>query len=283
MARLAGKVAMITGGTSGMGAVTARRFAAEGAQVVLTGRSEKRGQDLVEEIGANARFAAMEASDEDSIKGAVDFTMSEFGRLDCLFNNAGAVAHASRIEKISTEAFNEEMSALVGGPLFAMKHAIPIMRQQGGGSIINNASTAGHWTGHGPVLYSIAKAAVLHLTKVVAMQIAKSSIRVNSISPGCVATPMFSIGTDMTQEQSAASLPIIERELGKVVPLGRAGDGEDVASVLVFLASDESRYITAQDIAVDGGLTAGYTPEDSMEKFGGLHAALTAELEKMKA
>ncbi|MDP6688273.1 MAG: glucose 1-dehydrogenase [Alphaproteobacteria bacterium] len=281
MGRLTGKVAMITGGTSGMGAVTARRFAAEGARVVLTGRSEARGRAMADEIGADARFVAMEASDEGSIKQAVDFTVSEFGRLDCLFNNAGAVAHASRIENISTEAFNDEMSALVGGPLFAMKHAIPIMREQGGGSIVNNASTAGHWTGHGPVLYSIAKAAVLHLTKVVAMQIAKTSVRVNSISPGCVATPMFSIGTDMTQEQSAASLPIIERELGKIVPLGRAGDAEDVASILVFLASDESRYITAQDIAVDGGLIAGYTPEDSMEKFGGLHAELTAELAKM--
>ncbi len=283
MGRLAGKVAMITGGTSGMGAVTAQRFVAEGAQVVLTGRSEARGQALVEEIGGNARFIGMEASDEEQIKRAVDFTISEFGRLDCLFNNAGAVTHSSRIEKITTEQFDYEMSALVGGVLFAMKYAIPIMRQQGGGSIINNASTAGHRTGHGPVLYSIAKAAVLHLTRVVAMQIAATSIRVNSISPACVATPVFSLGTDMTQEQSAASMPIIERELAKIVPLGRAGESEDVAATLVFLASDESRYITAQDIAVDGGLIAGYTPAESLEKFGGLHAELTAELAKMNA
>ena len=281
MGRLAGKVAMITGGTSGMGAVTAQRFVAEGARVVLTGRSVARGEALAAEIGENARFIAMEASDEDQIKAAVDFTVDTFGRLDCLFNNAGAVTHSSRIEKITTDQFNYEMSALVGGVLFAMKHAIPIMRQQGGGAIINNASTAGHRTGHGPVLYSIAKAAVLHLTRVVALQIASTSIRVNSISPACVATPVFSLGTDMTQEQSAASLPIIERELAKIVPLGRAGASEDVAATLVFLASDESRYITAQDIAVDGGLIAGYTPAETMEKFGGLHAALTAELARM--
>jgi len=281
MGRLAGKVAMITGGTSGMGAVTARRFVAEGAQVVLTGRSAARGKAAAAEIGENARFIAMDAGIEDQIKGAVDFTMESFGRLDCLFNNAGAVTHSSRIENITTNQFEYEMSALVGGPLFAMKHAIPIMRQQGGGAIINNASTAGHRTGHGPVLYSIAKAAVLHLTRVVALQIASTSIRVNSISPGCVATPIFSLGTDMTQEQSAASLPIIERELAEIVPLGRAGTPADVASTLVFLASDESRYITAQDIAVDGGLIAGYTPVETMEKFGGMHAALQAELEKM--
>ncbi|HJM91227.1 MAG: SDR family oxidoreductase [Alphaproteobacteria bacterium] len=280
--RLAGKVAMITGGTSGMGAVTAQRFVAKGAQVVLTGRSEARGQALVEEIGANARFIRMEASDEEQIKGAVDFTISEFGHLDCLFNNAGAVTHSSRIEKITTEQFDYEMAALVGGVLFAMKHAIPIMREQGAGSIINNASTAGHRTGHGPILYSIAKAAVLHLTRVVAMQNASTSIRVNSISPACVATPAFSLGTAMTQEQSAASMPIIERELSKIVPLGRAGESEDVAAMLVFLASDESRYITAQDIAVDGGLIAGYTPIESLDKFGGLHAELTVELAKMK-
>ncbi len=281
MGRLAGKVAMITGGTSGMGAVTAQRFVAEGAQVVLTGRSAARGKATVEEIGENARFIAMDAGIEEQIKGAVDFTMESFGRLDCLFNNAGAVTHSSRIEKITTPQFEYEMSALVGGPLFAMKHVIPIMRQQGGGSIINNASTAGHRTGHGPVLYSIAKAAVLHLTRVVALQIASTSIRVNSISPACVATPIFSLGTDMTQEQSTASLPIIERELAKIAPLGRAGTPADVAATLVFLASDESHYITAQDIAVDGGLIAGFTPAETMEKFGGMHTALQAELAKM--
>ncbi|MBL6952576.1 MAG: glucose 1-dehydrogenase [Alphaproteobacteria bacterium] len=281
MGRLAGKVAMITGGTSGMGAVTARRFVAEGAQVVLTGRSVQRGEALAAEIGENVRFIAMEAGDEEQISQAVDFTVATFGRLDCLFNNAGAVTHSSRIEKISSDQFDYEMAALVGGPLFAMKYAIPIMRQQGGGAIINNASTAGHRTGHGPVLYSIAKAAVLHLTRVVALQIASTSIRVNSISPACVATPVFSLGTNMTQEQAAASMPIIERELAKIVPLGRTGTSEDVAAILVFLASDESRYITAQDIAVDGGLIAGYTPAETMEKFGGMHTALQAELARM--
>ena len=279
--RLAGKVAMITGGTSGMGAVTAQRFVAEGAQVVLTGRSEARGQALAREIGDNARFVPMEASNEDDIKGAVEFTISEFGRLDCLFNNAGSVTHSSRIEKITTEQFDYEMSALVGGVLFAMKHAIPIMRAQGAGSIVNNASTAGHRTGHGPVLYSIAKAAVLHLTRVVALQVASTSIRVNSISPGCVATPIFSLGTDMTQEQSAASLPIIEAELAKIAPLGRAGDPEDVAAAAVYLASDEGRYITAQDIAVDGGLIAGYTQGEMIDKFGGMRQALLDELAEM--
>ncbi|MDA1100893.1 MAG: glucose 1-dehydrogenase [Proteobacteria bacterium] len=281
MGRLAGKVAMITGGTSGMGAVTARRFVAEGARVVLTGRSVARGRAAAEDIGENARFIAMETGDEAQIKKAVDFTVETFGRLDCLFNNAGAVTHSSRIDKITTDQFNFEMSTLVGGPLFAMKHVMPIMRQQGGGAIINNASTAGHRTGHGPVLYSIAKAAVLHLTRVVALQVADTSIRINSISPGCVATPIFSLGTDMTQEQSAASLPIIESELAKIAPLGRAGSSEDVAAILVFLASDESRYITAQDIAVDGGLIAGYTPAETMEKFGGMYTALQAALTKM--
>jgi NAD(P)-dependent dehydrogenase (short-subunit alcohol dehydrogenase family) len=281
MGRLAGKVAMITGATSGMGAVTARRFVAEGAQVVLTGRSVARGEVAAAEIGENARFIAMDAGDEAQISRAVDFTFDTFGRLDCLFNNAGAVTHSSRIEKITTDQFEYEMAALVGGPLFAMKYAIPIMRQQGSGAIINNASTAGHRTGHGPVLYSIAKAAVLHLTRVVALQVASTSIRVNSISPGCVATPIFSLGTDMTQEQSAASLPIIEAELAKIAPLGRAGDPEDVAAAAVYLASDEGRYITAQDIAVDGGLIAGYTPADTMEKFGPMHTALQAELAKM--
>ncbi len=272
--RLAGKVAMVTGATSGMGAETARRFAAEGASVMLTGRSRERGEALAGEIGANARFVGMQAGEEDDIGAAVEQTVAEFGRLDCLFNNAGAITHQSRIDKVTRQEFDAEMSVLLGGVLFGIKHAVPVMKRQGGGSIINNASTAGHWTGHGPVLYSIAKAGVLHLTRVAAIQLASAGIRVNSISPGCVATPIFSIGTDLDHDQSMAAMPIIERELAKIVPLQRAGQPADVAATAVFLASDDSRYITAQDIAVDGGLIAGYSMADMTAKFGGLYNAL---------
>ena len=167
------------------------------------------------------------------------------------------------------------MAILLGGVLFGIKYAIPAMKAQGGGSIINNASTAGHRTGHGPVLYSVAKAGVLHLTRVAAIQLAKSRIRVNSISPGCVATPIFSIGTGLSQEQAMQGLPIIERELAKITPMQIAGEPEDVASTAVFLASDDSKYITAQDIAVDGGLIAGYTMDETMAKFGGMYRALS--------
>ncbi len=276
MSKLSGHVAMITGATSGMGAETARRFVAEGASVVLTGRSQERGQALAAELGEASRFIAMEAGDENQIKAAVDFTVAEFGRLDSLFNNAGAVTHESRIDKITKAEFDYEIAVLLGGVLFGIKHAVPIMKAQKSGSIINNASTAGHRTGHGPALYSIAKAAVLHLTRVAALQFASRGIRVNSISPGLIATPIFSIGTDLDREQSAAALPIIERELAKIAPLEDHGKPEDIAATALFLASDDSRFITAQDIVVDGGLVAGYTTAESLEKFGGLHAALTA-------
>lgn len=278
MSRLAGKVAVITGATSGMGAVTARRFIAEGAKVVITGRSKERGEKLAKELGGNARFARMEASDEQSIRAAIDFAAAEFGGLDCLFNNAGAVTHQARIDKVTKAEFDYEMSALLGSTLFGIKHAIPHMKKRGGGSIINNASTAGHRTGHGPALYSIAKAGVLHLTRVAAMQLAGTGIRVNSISPGAVATPIFSVGTEMSQEQAMQSISIIEAELAKIVPVKRAGDPEDVAAAAVYLASDESAYVTAQDLAVDGGLIAGYTMEEMFQKFGGLHKALSEKL-----
>ncbi|MDP6406504.1 MAG: glucose 1-dehydrogenase [Alphaproteobacteria bacterium] len=276
MSKLTDHVAMITGATSGMGAETARRFAAEGARVVLTGRSHARGRALAAEIGVQARFIAMEAGDEDQIKAAVDFTVAEFGRLDCLFNNAGAVTHESRIDKITRAEFDYEIGVLLGGVLFGIKHAVPVMKAQKSGSIINNASSAGHRAGHGPVLYSVAKAAVLHLTRVAALQLASHGIRVNSISPACIATPIFSIGTDLDYEQSVEALPIIERELAKIAPLQQAGKPKDIAATALFLASDDSRFITAQDIVVDGGLVAGYTTAESLEKFGGLHAALTA-------
>lgn len=278
MSRLAGKVAVITGATSGMGAVTARRFIAEGAKVVITGRSKERGEKLAKELGGNACFARMEASDEQSIRAAIDFAAAEFGGLDCLFNNAGAVTHQARIDKVTKAEFDYEMSALLGSTLFGIKHAIPHMKKRGGGSIINNASTAGHRTGHGPALYSIAKAGVLHLTRVAAMQLAGTGIRVNSISPGAVATPIFSVGTEMSQEQAMQSISIIEAELAKIVPVKRAGDPEDVAAAAVYLASDESAYVTAQDLAVDGGLIAGYTMEEMFQKFGGLHKALSEKL-----
>jgi len=276
MARLAGKVAMITGATSGMGTATAERFVAEGAQVVITGRSLERGAAIADRLGPNARFIAMDAGSEDDIKAAIDFTVAEFGRLDCLFNNAGAVTHQTRLEKITPAEFDHEMRVLLGGVLFGIKLAVPVMEQQGGGSIINNASTAGHFTGHGPVLYSIAKAGVLHLTRVAAIQLAERKIRVNSISPGAVATPIFSIGTSLDQQQSTEAMPIIERELAKTTPMKIAGEGADVAATALFLASDEAKYITAQDIAVDGGLIAGLTMEESAAKFGGVFQALSA-------
>ena len=243
--RLAGKVALITGATSGMGAVTARRFVGEGARVVVTGRSAERGGKLARELGANCRFIAMEAS---------------------------------RVDKGTRSEFDYEMAALLGSALFGIKHAVPHMKTRGGGSIINNASTAGHRTGHGPVLYSIAKAGVLHLTRVAAMQLAGTGIRVNSISPGAVATPIFSVGTALTQEQAMDSMAIIEAELARVVPVGRAGSSDDIAAAAVYLASDESAYVTAQDLAVDGGLIAGYTMAEMFQKFGGLHKALSEKI-----
>lgn len=274
MGRLDGKVAMITGGTSGIGAVTAQAFIEEGAHVVLTGRSKKRGEKLAERFGPNAHFMPMDASREPEIKAAIDFTAETFGRLDCVFNNAGEVTYQSQIEKVTWNEFEYEMAVLLGGVLFGIKHAIPIMEQQKSGSIINNASTAGHRTGHAPLLYSVAKAGVLHLTRVAAIQLAATGIRVNSISPGCVATPIFRVGTELSHEESLAAMPIIERELAKMAPMKRAGHPNDVAQTAIFLASEESRYITAQDIAVDGGLIAGFSMEDMMRKFGGIYERL---------
>ncbi len=278
MGRLDGKVAMITGGTSGMGAVTAQAFTEEGARVVLTGRSKERGEKLAQNLGENARFMAMDVGREPDVKAGIDFTVETFGRLDCVFNNAGAANHQSRIEKVTWDEFQHEMAVLLGGVLFGIKHAIPVMKQQKSGSIINTASTAGHRTGHGPLLYSVAKAGVLHLTRVAAIQLAATGIRVNSISPGLIATPIFSIGTQLTHEQSLAAMPIIERELAKTAPLKRAGHPNDVAQTAIFLASEESRFITAQDIAVDGGLIAGFTMEDMVQKFGGLYESLVREV-----
>jgi NAD(P)-dependent dehydrogenase (short-subunit alcohol dehydrogenase family) len=276
MGRLQDKVTIVTGATSGMGWVTAERFVAEGAKVVVTGRSKERGEALVNKLGEQARFIAMDMGSESDVKATIEFAVSEFGRLDCLFNNAGSVTHPSALDKVTPDEFEYEMRVLLGGVLFGIQHAAKVMREQGdGGSIINNASTAGQFTGHGPLLYSVAKAGVIHLTKVAAIQLADCNVRVNSISPGAVATPVFSFGTGLDHVQAEAAMPIIESELAKTTPLKRAGKSLDVANLAVFLASDEANYITAQDIAIDGGLIAGLSMDDMQAKFGGLYRTLT--------
>jgi len=256
--RLDGKVAVITGATSGIGEATARRFVAAGARVVIAGRSMERGSALAAELGKQAVFRRADVMHETEIAAVIDAALDQFGRLDCLFNNAGA-STPGEIETLTEEQFDYGMKLLVGSVMFGIKHGARAMKSSGG-SIINNSSIAAHRSGQGGVLYSTAKAAVSHLTRMAGAKLGTAGIRVNSISPGAIATPIFWGGSakadTLSGEDNARKLAKLEGNLARATPLPRSGVADDIAYAAVFLASDEGSFVNAHDLVVDGGRIA---------------------------
>jgi NAD(P)-dependent dehydrogenase (short-subunit alcohol dehydrogenase family) len=203
-------------------------------------------------------FKQTDVTDEAQVKALIGTALDKFGRLDCLFNNAGGPAQTGGIEGLEVDRFDAAMATLVRSVMLGMKHAAPAMKKQGAGSIINNGSIAGRLAGFSSSLvYGAAKAAVNHLTKCVAMELGESGIRVNSISPGAIATGIFGKALGLTTdaaEKTAATM----REIYKTAqPIQRAGIPDDIAQAAVFLASDESTFINGHDLVVDGGITGG--------------------------
>ncbi|UYO40489.1 glucose 1-dehydrogenase [Rhodopseudomonas palustris] len=258
MGRLDGKVAVVTGATSGIGWRTAEVFVAEGARIVVAGRRTAEGEALAAQLGSSCVFKQTDVTDEAQVKALIGTALDSFGRLDCLFNNAGGPAQTGGIEGLEVDRFDAAMATLVRSVMLGMKHAAPAMKKQGAGSIINNGSIAGRLAGFSSSLvYGAAKAAVNHLTKCVAMELGESGIRVNSISPGAIATGIFGKALGLTTdaaEKTAATM----REIYKTAqPIQRAGIPDDIAQAAVFLASDESTFINGHDLVVDGGITGG--------------------------
>ena len=188
MSRLARKVALISGGTSGIGAATAKLFRAEGAHVVITGRSKQQGEELAEALGV--KYVCADVTREEDIKRSIEETVSAYGRLDILFNNAGAQSGV-RLQDLTMEHIEQSTRLLLSSVMLGTRHAIEPMTEAGGGSIINNASIAGHVANNGDPLYSSLKAAVSHFTRLSGLELGAHGIRVNAISPGAVATPIF--------------------------------------------------------------------------------------------
>lgn len=257
--RLSGKVAVITGGTSGIGEATTELFIAEGAQVIFTGRNEAKGAELAARLGASARYVRGDVRSEADIKAAIETAVRDFGALDCLFNNAGGPTQGG-LQDVTPENFRYAMDLLVGSVVFGIKHAAPIMKTQRRGAIINNASVAALRTGMGEYLYSAAKAAVRHLTKLAGMELAPFGVTVNSIAPGGIATPIFFGGSEraksMDDAHVAASMAKLERNLAKATPLQRAGLPRDIAYGALYLASAEGAFVNCHDLVIDAGMTA---------------------------
>jgi NAD(P)-dependent dehydrogenase (short-subunit alcohol dehydrogenase family) len=243
-------VVLITGGLTGIGRAAAVAFAKKGAKVVVAGRRDEAGKELVKELlsfGSEAEFIHADVRKEDDVRLMVDKTVARFGRLDVAVNNAATEGQVGPITDQTAESFAATFETNVLGVVLSMKHEVRAMQAQGSGSIINISSTYGHEGAAGASIYAGAKHAVEGITKSVALEIAKTGIRVNAIAPGPTDTGMLTRFTS-TDENKAT--------LAKEVPLGRLGLSEEVADGIVFIASNEARFITGHILAVDGGHSA---------------------------
>jgi NAD(P)-dependent dehydrogenase (short-subunit alcohol dehydrogenase family) len=242
-------VVLITGALTGIGRAAAFAFARKGAKVVVSGRRDEAGQALVKELralGSEAEFINTDVRKEDEVRALVDKTVARFGRLDVAVNNAGTEGKVGPITDQTAESFAATFETNVLGVVLSMKHEVRAMQAKGSGSIINISSTYGHEGAAGASIYVGAKHAVEGITKSVALETAKSGIRVNAVAPGPTDTGMLTRFTG-TPENKAA--------LATTVPMGRLGLSEEVADGIVFIASDEARFITGHVLNVDGGKT----------------------------
>jgi NAD(P)-dependent dehydrogenase (short-subunit alcohol dehydrogenase family) len=262
MLPLAGKVAVITGATSGIGAHTAEVFVANGAKVVIAGRRQDRGERLAEKLGDAASFVRTDVSIEAEVKAMIDHAVDRFGRLDCLMNNAGRGSQFATIADSDLEQFDAVIAVHLRAVLAGMKYASRAMAAQGAGSIINVASVNGTRAGLGGHYYSAAKAASIHLTRCAAVELGEKGIRVNSISPGMIATGAFGKYSGMDANEADDHPEYAEAAIASVArkwqSLPQVGNVDDIAQAALFLASDASRFITGHDLVVDGGITAGW-------------------------
>jgi NAD(P)-dependent dehydrogenase (short-subunit alcohol dehydrogenase family) len=246
-----GKVALVTGGTSGIGKATALAFARTGANVVLSGRREKEGADVVAEIqklGGGAAFIRADVARDADVKAMVDFTVTTYGRLDVAFNNAG-VEWFGPLAQATEAEYRRVFDINVWGVLNSMRHEIPAMLKTGGGAIVNTSSVGGH-IGMGQVsIYIASKHAVEGLTKAVALEFARQNIRVNAVAPGATATDMF----DRAFEKAGGE---VRDSVISGIPVGWVGASEQIAAAVLYLCSDEAKFTTGTSLLVDGGWLA---------------------------
>lgn len=256
---LKGKVAIITGATSGIGRRSVERFVEEGARVLFCGRRAELGASLEAALGAQrCRFMRADVTQEADVERLIVACIKEWGRIDCLFNNAGGPAPQGGIEATPVAGFDAAMATLVRSVMLGMKHAAPVMIKQRSGSIINNGSVAAVRAGlSSSMIYSAAKAAVVHLSSCVAMQLGEQNVRVNCISPGGIATGIFGKAFGLPAEAAEKTAEAVKAGLAKLQPIPRAGITDDIANAAVFLASDQSSFINGHNLVVDGGLVGG--------------------------
>jgi NAD(P)-dependent dehydrogenase (short-subunit alcohol dehydrogenase family) len=248
MSQFVGKVVLITGGNAGIGRAAALEFTKQGAKVVVSGRREKEGLEVIDELealGGEAIFIKTDVSKESDVKAMIEQTLATFGRLDCAFNNAGIVQAPTPLPDQTEETYDQIMDINVKGVWLSLKHEIPAMLKTGGGAIVNNSSVGGLVGFATAPVYVASKHAVIGLTKSVALEYATQHVRVNAVAPGTIETRMF---RDFAPE--------VRQMLESAHPMGRIGQPEEIASTVVWLCSDGASFVTGQTVPIDGGYTA---------------------------
>lgn len=255
MSRFSNKVVIVTGGGSGIGQATALKFAAEGASVVIGNRNEKAGQETVKQIkeaGGKASFVRTDVTQEANVKKLIDHAISEYGRLDYAFNNAGTEGDTATTTEDTEKNFHRIFDVNVKGLWLSMKYEIGHMLKNGGGAIVNTASIAGliGFPQHG--MYVASKHAVLGLTKSAALEYGAQGIRINAVSPGSIKTEMLDRFAGETQEEQQQTMEYLK----SLHPIGRLGEPKEIAGAVLWLCSEEASFVLGQSVTVDGGFTA---------------------------
>ncbi len=253
MGKLDGKVAIITGGASGIGEATVKLFVEEGAKVVIADIDVERGEKLAASLGDAAVFQKADVLKEEAVKTLVQRAVTEFGQLDIMHNNAGAFGARGAILEIDGDGFDFTFNLLVRSVFFGIKHAGIVMKEQGSGVILNTCSISSFTAGYGPHLYQAAKAAVNMLTRSVALELADYGVRINCFSPGGVYTPLIGEALDLDEEGTKN----VAKGMGSALPLNRVGTPLDMAKGALFLCCDDSSYITSHNLVIDGGESTG--------------------------
>lgn len=287
MNRLKDKVAVVTGGCSGIGLGTVECFVAEGASVMVGDIDDKAGAELVARFGGSVAYTHCNVMEEAQIEALMAAAVARFGGLDIVFNNAGAGGTPATIAEMTGEGWDRTQSLLLRSVALGIRYAVPHMKLRGGGAIVNTASIAGVQSGAAPIAYSVAKAGVIHLTRIAGAELARSGIRVNAVCPGLILTNIF---TANTERVPAAAAPLVKAAMAKgaphAQPIAKAGLPEDIARAVLFFASDDSAFVTGEHLLVDGGAFIGprhvWDPEAAAEREARMSGAKKPSGRKLK-
>jgi NAD(P)-dependent dehydrogenase (short-subunit alcohol dehydrogenase family) len=272
--RMKDKVAVVTGGASGIGKRTVERIVEEGGRAVIADIQDDRGLRMQEELGDAVRYVHCDVTAEADIEAAIDKAVATWGRLDLMFNNAGTGGDPAPVDEITAEGWDATQALLVRAVVLGIKHAARVMKRQGSGVIVNTASVAGLLPGSTAIAYGVAKSAVTYITKCAAMELAEHSVRVNCICPGLIATPIVGKAMGLAGQVADRTVEVLEQVGGAFQPIPRGGRTDDIANAVLFFAEDAASWVTGVVLPIDGGIAAGRQPKEMAVAWGKIAEAI---------